>query len=62
MGKGVILRLFKQPKQQCPLDGGCGRRTPMGESSKAGSEGKEVVEFDRDTIERTIRERVRDII
>ena len=34
----------------------------MGESSKAGSEGKAAVEFDRDTIERTIRERVRDII
>jgi putative transposase len=34
----------------------------MGESSKAGSEGKEVIGFDRDTIERTIRERVREII
>jgi len=34
----------------------------MGESSKAGSEGKEELKFDRDTIERTIRERVRDII
>ncbi len=34
----------------------------MGESSKAGSEGKEELRFDRDTIERTIRERVRDII
>jgi len=34
----------------------------MGESSKAGREGKAEVEFDRDTIERTIRERVRDII
>ncbi len=34
----------------------------MGESSKAGSEGKEGIKFDRDTIERTIRERVRDII
>jgi putative transposase len=34
----------------------------MGESSKAGSEGKAEFEFDRDTIERTIRERVRDII
>lgn len=34
----------------------------MGESSKAGSEGKAEVAFDRDTIERTIRERVRDII
>ena len=34
----------------------------MGESSKAGSEGKEELTFDRDTIERTIRERVRDII
>ena len=34
----------------------------MGESSKAGSEGKEDLRFDRDTIERTIRERVRDII
>src|SRR5216684_311287 len=62
MGKGVILRLFKQPKQLRPLGGGCRRRTPMGESSKAGSEGKEELRFDRDTIERTIRERVRDII
>jgi putative transposase len=34
----------------------------MGESSKTGSEGKEVIRFDRDTIERTIRHRVRDII
>lgn len=34
----------------------------MGESSKAGSEGKAEVEFDRDTVERTIRERVREII
>lgn len=34
----------------------------MGESSKAGSEGKEDLAFDRDTIERTIRERVRSII
>jgi len=34
----------------------------MGESSKAGSEGKAEVAFDRDTIERTIRERVRNII
>ena len=34
----------------------------MGESSKAGSEGKEDGRFDRDTIERTIRQRVRDII
>jgi putative transposase len=34
----------------------------MGESSKAGREGKEDLKFDRDTIERTIRERVRDII
>jgi transposase-like protein len=34
----------------------------MGESSKAGSEGKEALRFDRDTIERTIRERIRDII
>ncbi len=34
----------------------------MGESSKAGSEGKEEFRFDRDTIERTIRDRVRAII
>lgn len=34
----------------------------MGESSKAGREGKAELRFDRDTIERTIRERVRDII
>jgi putative transposase len=62
MEKGVILRLFSSIKQQRPLAGGCRRRTPMGESSKAGREGKEEVRFDRDTIERTIRERVRDII
>jgi putative transposase len=61
MEKGVILRLFN-PKQLRPLAGGCRRRTPMGESSKAGSEGKEDRRFDRDTIERTIRERVREII
>lgn len=34
----------------------------MGESSKTGSGGKEEIRFDRDTIERTIRERVRGII
>jgi putative transposase len=34
----------------------------MGESTKAGSEGKEDIRFDLDTIERTIRERIRDII
>ncbi len=34
----------------------------MGESSKAGSEGKAVMKFDRETIEQTIRERVRDMI
>jgi len=34
----------------------------MGESIKVGKEGKEEIEFDRDTIERTIRERIRDII
>ncbi len=34
----------------------------MGESSKADSRGKEGIAFDRDTIEREIRERVRDII
>ena len=34
----------------------------MGESSNTGHEGKEGSRFDRDTIERTIRERVRDII
>jgi putative transposase len=62
MGKGVILRLFSFTKQLRPLAGGCRRRTPMGESSKAGREGKAEVTFDRDTIERTIRERVRDII
>jgi putative transposase len=62
MGKGVILRLFSSTKQLRPLAGGCRRRTPMGESSKAGSEGKAECEFDRDTIERTIRERIRDII
>src|SRR5262245_31858014 len=64
MGKGVILRLFSSTKQLRPLAGGCRRRTPMGESSKTGREGKEKEElrYDRDTIERTIRERVRDII
>jgi len=34
----------------------------MGKSSNTGSAGKEIIRFDRDTIERTIRERVRDII
>jgi putative transposase len=34
----------------------------MGESSKAGREGKAVRQFDRDMIERTIRERVREMI
>jgi putative transposase len=34
----------------------------MGESSNTGCEGKESIQFDRDTIERTIRERIRDII
>jgi transposase-like protein len=62
MGKGVILRLFYQPKQLRPLGGGCRRRTPMRENINGGLEGKAVEEFDRDTIERTIRERVRDII
>jgi putative transposase len=61
MEKGVILRLFRN-QQQRPLAGGCRRRTPMGESSKAGGEGKEELRFDRETIERTIRERVRGII
>jgi putative transposase len=61
MEKGVILRLFRN-QQLRPLDGGCRRRTPMGESSNTRGEGKEEIKFDRDTIERTIRERIRDII
>ena len=60
MKKGVILPVLSSIKQLCSLVGACARRIP--ESIKAEGEGKEDIKSDRDSIERTIHERVRAII
>ena len=61
MGKGVILRLFRN-QELAPAWRRVPKEDAVGENSNARVEGKAVEQFDRDTIERTIRERVRDII